>query len=106
MLRTDAISLLALKNLVALRVATLVPAGFLIGFGFPTGMRLVSAIDERPTRWFWGINGAAGVLATGIAVATSIAFGIDKTLSLGGLCHLVAGAPFRAPGYFAVPSFF
>ena len=25
-------------------------------------MRLVEAVDRQPTPWFWGINGAAGVL--------------------------------------------
>jgi hypothetical protein len=43
-------------------VATIAPAGVLLGFGFPTGMRLISAIDRRPTPWFWGVNGAAGTL--------------------------------------------
>ena len=33
----------------------------LMGFGFPTGMRLVSTINARPMPWFWGINGGAGV---------------------------------------------
>ena len=69
-------------------VGVLAPAGLLMGFGFPTGMALVSAIDTRPTPWFWGINGAMGVLAASIAVLTSIAFGIDVTLRAGALCYL------------------
>ena len=69
-------------------VAVLAPAGLLMGFGFPTGMALASAIDARPTPWFWGINGAMGVLAASIAVLTSIAFGIDVTLRAGALCYL------------------
>ena len=64
-----------------------------MGFGFPTGMRLVSQISRRPTPWFWGINGAAGVLAGSIAVLTSIAFGIDTTLRLGALCYFLLPAP-------------
>jgi SAM-dependent methyltransferase len=76
-----------------LAIAVLLPAGFLMGFGFPTGMRLVSAIDHRPTPWFWGINGAAGVLAAGIAVLTSIVFGIDTTLRIGALCYLLLLLP-------------
>ena len=32
-------------------------------------MRLISAVDRKPTPWFWGINGAAGVLAATLAVA-------------------------------------
>jgi hypothetical protein len=40
-------------------VLTLAPAGLLMGFGFPTGMRLVSAVCTGPMPWFWGIDGAA-----------------------------------------------
>lgn len=76
-----------------LAVLVLAPAGFLMGFGFPTGMRLVSMIDERPTPWFWGINGAAGVLAASVAVLTSIEFGIDTTLRLGAICYLLLPVP-------------
>lgn len=71
----------------ALCVATITPAGLLMGFGFPTGMRLVAAIDPKPTPWFWGINGAAGVLAASLAVGCSLAFGVNITLSMGGVCY-------------------
>ena len=76
-----------------LAVLVLAPAGFLMGFGFPTGMRLVSAIDKKPTPWFWGINGAAGVLAASVAVLTSIEFGIDTTLRIGAICYLLLPGP-------------
>jgi hypothetical protein len=74
-------------------VVTIAPAGLMMGFGFPTGMRLISAIDRRPTPWFWGINGAAGVLASIVAVATSIAFGIHATLAVGAICYLLLIPP-------------
>jgi hypothetical protein len=74
-------------------VLVLAPAGFLMGFGFPTGMRLVSAINTAPTPWFWGINGAAGVLAASVAVVTSIAFSIDMTLRIGAACYFLIAAP-------------
>jgi hypothetical protein len=70
-------------------VAVIAPAGILMGFGFPTGMRLASAVDKRPTPWFWGVNGAAGVLASSLAVACSIAYGISFTLMAGGVCYLL-----------------
>lgn len=76
-----------------LAVLVLAPAGFLMGFGFPTGMRLVSKVDARPTPWFWGINGAAGVLAASVAVLTSIEFGIDATLRTGAVCYLLLTGP-------------
>ena len=38
---------LSVRALVA--PAAIVPAGAMMGFGFPTGMRLVNAIDRRPT---------------------------------------------------------
>ena len=74
---------------IALCVALIAPAGVLVGFGFPTGMRLVSSLDARPTPWFWGINGAAGVLASISAVVVSLALGIPATLLLGAICYLL-----------------
>jgi spermidine synthase len=68
-------------------VAVIFPAGLLMGFGFPTGMRLVTRLDGRLTPWLWGVNGAAGVLAAGLAVACSIGFSIDVTISVGGVCY-------------------
>jgi hypothetical protein len=70
-------------------VVTIAPAGVLMGFAFPTGMRLISSVDRKPTPWFWGINGAAGVLASIVAVACSIAFGISITLLVGGFFYLL-----------------
>ena len=78
-------NLLLVRALVAL--AAIVPPGVLMGFGFPTGMRFVNAIDERPTPWFWAVNGAAGVLAAGMAVATSVAFSINVSLWIAAICY-------------------
>jgi hypothetical protein len=70
-------------------VLVIAPAGVLLGYGFPTGMRLVTAADPTPAPWFWGINGAASVLAAPLAVACSLACGISTTLLLGALCYLL-----------------
>ena len=74
-------------------VLVLAPAGLLMGFGFPTGMRLVSTISTGPMPWFWGINGGAGVLAASVALVTSIAFSIGTTLRIGAACYLLVAAP-------------
>jgi hypothetical protein len=62
-------------------------------------MRLVSAIDQTPTPWFWGINGAASVLASTLAVACSLAFGISTTLTIGALCYILLMPVALALGY-------
>ena len=80
-------SSLMLRGLVS--IAVILPAGLLMGYGFPTGMRFISAVDRRPTPWFWGINGASGVLASAVAVACSIAYGIGTTLTLGAVCYFI-----------------
>ena len=59
-----------------------------MGFAFPTGMMLVERIDREPTPWFWGINGATGVLASVAAVMIGMAFGINVTMMLAGGCYL------------------
>lgn len=69
-------------------IALIAPAAFLMGFGFPAGIRCVMALDPKPAPWFWGMNGAAGVLGSAIAVAISIAYGIDTTLRLGAICYI------------------
>jgi hypothetical protein len=79
----------ALLVRVMLCVAIIAPAGILMGFAFPTGMRLISLVDRRPTPWFWGVNGAAGVLASIVAIVCNIAFGISVTLLVGGAFYLL-----------------
>jgi hypothetical protein len=73
----------------AVSLVAIVPSGVLMGFGFPTGMEIVNAIDSRPTPWFWAVNGAAGVLAAGIAVLVSIHASISTTLWCGAACYLL-----------------
>jgi hypothetical protein len=83
-LAADGLALRALASVVAI-----FPAGLLMGFAFPTGMRIVAAIDPQPTPWLWGVNGAAGVLAAGLAVACSIGFSVDTTIRVGGICYIL-----------------
>ena len=74
---------------IAVALAVLMPAGFLMGFAFPTGMKMVDAISREPAAWFWGINGATGVLASTLAVMIGIAMGINVTMMLAGACYLL-----------------
>ena len=69
-------------------IVVVAPVAVLMGFGFPTGVRMAMAHDPRPTPWFWGINGAGGVLGSVMAVICSITFGIATTIAIGGLCYM------------------
>jgi len=73
-------------------LVTVAPAGVLMGFMFPTGMRLCTRIDSRITPWLWAVNGAAGVLASGVVVLVSIATSLNHSLWLGAAAYaLLAG---------------
>ena len=65
-----------------------------MGVGFPLGLRLVQQrreLDGGPELgpWLWGINGAAGVCASGLALGTSMVWGVPTTLAVGAGCYLL-----------------
>ena len=65
-----------------------------MGLGFPLGLRLVQrrrALEGGPELgpWLWGINGAAGVCASGLALGCSMVWGVPATLAVGACCYLV-----------------
>lgn len=69
------------------------PPGLAMGLGFPLGLRLVEARTRGRsvtiTPWMWGINGAFGVCASGLALGTSMSMGISTTLGVGTVCYLL-----------------
>jgi hypothetical protein len=60
-----------------------------MGYALPTGMNAVSRVSAEAPAWFWGVNGAAGVLTASLAIGCSIEFGINVTLWAGGVCYLL-----------------
>ncbi len=95
----------ALPVRIAISLAVVIPLGFLLGFAFPTGMKLVAAVDKEPTPWFWGINGATGVLASVLAVMLSMGMGIRVTLLLASACYaMLILASFRLMSLRAAPA--
>ena len=74
---------------IGISLMAIMPLGFLLGFAFPTGMRLVEAVDRQPTPWFWGINGATGVLSSVLGVMISMSLGINVTLLISAVCYLL-----------------
>lgn len=62
-----------------------------MGLGFPLGLRLVAGLRDRDQPdlgpWMWGLNGACGVVASGLALTCSMAWGITTTLVVGAVCY-------------------
>jgi hypothetical protein len=86
---------------IGLSMMILMPLGFFMGMAFPIGMNLGNASFEKLLLpWFWGINGAASVCASILALVVSLTFGISMTFWVGFACYLVAFLAFlRALAY-------
>jgi hypothetical protein len=76
---------------VLLTFVLIAPPALAMGLCFPLGLRLVreargeAAPDITP--WLWGVNGACGVCASGLALGTSMVWGIQATLAIGAVCY-------------------
>jgi hypothetical protein len=71
-------------------IATLIPLGASMGMAFPLGMRLASRRTADLTPWLWGINGAASVCASVLAVFISLTAGISAAYGVGVIWYVVA----------------
>ncbi len=70
----------------------ILPCGFLLGFCFPVGMRWLKILSqERNLPWMWALNGAAGTLASFIAILISMDVSIACCLYAGAGCYTLAG---------------
>ena len=87
---------------VTVSVVLIAPVALGLGLGFPMGLRLVERLEERLGMgadpdlshsplgpWLWGINGACSVCASGLALGTTMVWGIPVTLFIGCACYLL-----------------
>jgi hypothetical protein len=77
---------------VGLTVSLLAPLGLLVGMPIPAGLRLLAAGAPGLVPWAWGVNGAASVLGSSVAVALAMLWGFDRTLLVGAGLYLVTFA--------------
>jgi hypothetical protein len=79
-------------TLVRIAVAVLILGclGVFMGMAFPLGMERAGDESGALTPWLWGVNGAASVLASVLAVAISLNFGIAAAFWTGFVCYVVA----------------
>ncbi|MFZ3064306.1 MAG: hypothetical protein WA277_03350 [Nitrospirota bacterium] len=68
------------------------PLGFLLGIPFPSGIRLLKLREKGfLISWMWGINGAASVLGSVLAVAVAIMAGFTSAQFISAGCYLFIG---------------
>jgi len=75
-------------------VAWLFPMAFFMGMAFPLGFRLVALDSPALTPWMWGINGAASVVSSVLAVAIAMEYSISSGFWVGVASYAVATAAF------------
>jgi len=75
---------------IGLAIALLFPLGLLLGAPFPLGLKLAAAHSPQATPWLWGINGAASVLASVLAVVVALYAGITASFWTGVGCYALA----------------
>ncbi len=71
-----------------LGAAIIAPLAFLMGVPFPTGLKAVRRKAETFIPWAWGVNGAAGVLASVASVMIAIHAGFNLVLLLAAAIYL------------------
>ena len=76
---------------VALAALMMTPAGVLLGFPLPSGMRLLAVRHPALIPWGWGINGAFSVVGATLAVFIAMNWGFSATLIASGAVYLIAG---------------
>ncbi len=70
-------------------IAVVAPLGVLMGFFFPTGMRLVKSAASSETPWYWALNGSFGILSSALAIFFSIYLGIATNFYIATGCYIL-----------------
>lgn len=73
----DTLLYLSIEWRIAVAVGALAPLGFVMGFPFPTAIRLISGGD---TAWAWAMNGYGSVVATVGSMIIGIAMGFSTVM--------------------------
>ena len=76
-------------------MALLAPMGLFLGMAFPLGLKAARGRAPGLSPWLWGVNGAASVCASVLAVVLSMSFGISATYWIGAACYCAAALAFR-----------
>jgi len=75
---------------ILMTVVLVFPLGWFMGQPFPLGLRIVEREGLGVIPWAWGVNGAASVLGSALAVTLAIGIGYRMTLFVGVMVYLIA----------------
>ncbi len=81
---------------IAVALGLLFPAGFFMGMAFPIGMKWANRKDADHTAWLWGVNGAASVCASVLAMIISMIGGISMAWWCGTAIYVAAAVVLTA----------
>jgi hypothetical protein len=68
----------------------LLVTGFVLGFGFPLGVRLTAPTGQWAVQKMWAINGAASIAGAALAATLGVAFGSRTVIAAGVAAYLLA----------------
>jgi spermidine synthase len=77
---------------VALMVAAIAPVAFLMGMPFPTGLKLLGSDARGTIAWAFGVNGAASVLSSIVAIVLAMQAGFSVVFLVAAALYLLAAA--------------
>lgn len=66
--------------------------GFVLGFSFPIGVRLVGPTGQWAVQKMWAVNGAASIAGSALAAFIGITFGSRAVLAAGLAAYALAVA--------------
>lgn len=80
-------------------VFLLVLLGFLMGFPFPLGLRLLSELKREDfIPWVWGINGMASVVGSVMAIVIAMSLGFTEAIFAGAGLYFLLFLMFQVAG--------
>lgn len=86
---------LPLSARVIVTALAILPAGFLMGMPFPTGLARLDVLHKPAVRWAWALNAASSVLGSVAAIFFAIYLGLRETLLVGAACYVAAAFVIR-----------
>lgn len=78
------------KTRITVAITMLLPAGFFMGMAFPLGLKLATGELDALMPAFWGMNGAASICASILAMLIAMNSGISAAFWSGSCCYVVA----------------